>query len=383
VIRQASATIAESGIPDLQSISINGRFLGQPLTGVQRFALEMTKALDRRIGMGAVPEPLKGARWRLLAPRDVPETHDFQHIAVERFGPFSGHLWEQTSLARRAAGDILVGFGGSGPLLHRRQLVVIHDVTIFRHPEAFSASYRVTHKLLGFGLTRTARIATVSNFSRGELSAIFRVAPEKIPVVYNATDHFSGLAPDEAIMRRLGLEDRNFFFMLGTLKPNKNVDFAIRAFDALGDRGWKLVIAGALDRSGVFKADAPASAENLVFTGRLSDAEIVALERHARAFVFPSLYEGFGIPPLEAMTQSCPVLAADIPAVREACGEAALYFDPRNRPSLEDVMRRIMEVEGDAFGLAEKGRANLDRFSWDKSAETLLASLSEMAAPRR
>lgn len=372
-----------SGAPDLQTISINGRFLGQPLTGVQRFALEMTKALDRQIGAGAVPEALKDARWRVLAPQDIPETLEFQHIALERFGPFSGHLWEQTSLAVRAAGDTLVGFGGSGPLLHRRQLVVIHDVTIFRHPEAFSASYRATHKLLGFGLTRTARIATVSNFSRGELGTVFGVAPETVPVLYNATDHFSGVAPDETVLQRLGLEGTNFFFMLGTLKPNKNVDFAIRAFDALGDRGWKLVIAGALDKSGVFKADTPASAENLIFTGRLTDAEIVALERHARAFVFPSLYEGFGIPPLEAMTQGCPVLAADIPAVREACGEAALYFDPCDRASLEEAMQRIIDADGDALGLTEKGRANLARFSWDKSAETLLATLSEMAAPRR
>lgn len=372
-----------SGAPDLQTISINGRFLGQPLTGVQRFALEMTKGLDRRIGAGAVPEALKDARWRVLTPQDAPETLEFQHIAVERFGPFSGHLWEQTSLARRAAGDILVGFGGSGPLLHRRQIVVIHDVTIFRHPEAFSASYRATHKLLGFGLTRTARIATVSKFSRGELGTVFGVAPGTVPVLYNATDHFSGVTPDESVLQRLGLEGTNFFFMLGTLKPNKNVDFAIRSFDALGDRGWKLVIAGALDKSGVFKADAPASAENLIFTGRLTDAEIVALERHARAFVFPSLYEGFGIPPLEAMTQGCPVLAADIPAVREACGDAALYFDPRDRASLEEALRRVMDAEGDSLGLAEKGRANLARFSWDKSAETLLGTLSEMAAPRR
>ncbi|WP_306228170.1 glycosyltransferase family 4 protein [Bosea beijingensis] len=364
-------------------ISINGRFLGQPLTGVQRFALELTRALDRRIGAGAVPEALKGARWRLLAPQETPETGEFRHIALERFGPFSGHLWEQTALARRAAGDILVGFGGSGPLLHRRQLVVIHDVTIFRHPEAFSRAYRATHKLLGFGLTRTARIATVSRFSRGELGTIFGVAPEKVPVIYNATDHFSGLVPDESVLQRLGLEGTNFFFMLGTLKPNKNIDFAIRAFDALGDHGWKLVIAGGLDKSGVFKADAPASAENLVFPGRLTDAEIVALERRARAFVFPSLYEGFGIPPLEAMTQGCPVLAADIPAVREACGEAALYFDPRDRDSLEAALRQIMDADGAALGLPEKGHANLARFSWDKSAETLLATLSEMAAPRR
>lgn len=372
----------DGGAQHLQTISINGRFLGQPLTGVQRFALELTKALDRRIGAGTLPETLKGARWRLLSPQDVPESHEFRHIALERFGPFSGHLWEQTSLARRAARDILVGFGGSGPLLHRRQLVVIHDVTIFRHPEAFSRAYRATHKALGFGLTHTARIATVSRFSRGELGTIFRIPPEKIAVIYNATDHFSGLPPDEAVLQRLGLDGTNFFFMLGTLKPNKNVDFAIRAFDALGDRGWKLVIAGALDRSGVFKADAPASADNLIFTGRLTDAEIVALERHARAFVFPSLYEGFGIPPLEAMTQGCPVLAADIPAVREACGDAALYFDPRDSASLEAAMRRIMVTDGDALELVEKGRANLARFSWDKSAETLLSSLSEMAAPQ-
>jgi glycosyltransferase involved in cell wall biosynthesis len=367
----------------LQTISINGRFLGQPLTGVQRFAFELTRALDRRIGAGALPEKLKDARWRLLAPEDVPRTDEFRHIALERFGPFSGHLWEQTALARRAAGDLLVGFGGSGPLLHRRQLVVIHDVTIFRHPEAFSRAYRVTHKALGFGLTRTARIATVSRFSRGELGTIFRVRPDNIPVIYNATDHFSGLVPDETVLPRLGLEGTNFFFMLGTLKPNKNIDFAIRAFDALGDRGWKLVIAGALDRSGVFKADAPASAENLIFTGRLTDAEIVALERRARGFVFPSLYEGFGIPPLEAMTQGCPVLAADIPAVREACGEAALYFDPRDRASLEDAMRQIMGAGGDTSGLVGKGHANLARFSWDKSAEALLSTLSDMAAPRR
>lgn len=366
----------------MQTISINGRFLGQPLTGVQRFALEIAKALDRRVGAGVVPAALKDARWRILVPPDVPETQEFQHIVLERFGPFSGHLWEQTSLARRASGDVLVGFGGSGPLLHRRQLVVIHDVTIFRHPEAFSASYRATHKLLGFGLTRTARIATVSDFSRGEIGTVFGLAAERIPVLYNATDHFSDLTPDETVLQRLGLDGANFFFMLGTLKPNKNVDFAIRAFDALGDRGWKLVIAGALDKSGVFKADAPAGAQNLVFTGRLTDAEIVALERHARAFVFPSLYEGFGIPPLEAMTQGCPVLAADIPAVREACGEAALYFDPRDRSSLERAMQRIIDGDGDMAALAEKGRANLARFSWDKSAGRLLDTLAEMATPR-
>ena len=99
-------------------------------------------------------------------------------FGAERRGRGAGHLWEQTTLARATRGDILVGFGGSGPLLHPRQLVVIHDVTIFRHPEAFGRGYRALHKLLGFVLTRRAQVATVSQFSRRELGAVFGVPSE-------------------------------------------------------------------------------------------------------------------------------------------------------------------------------------------------------------
>ena len=361
----------------METISINGRFLGQPLTGVQRFARELTSALDRRIGRGELPPTLRRARWRLVVPQGVKADLQLDHIAVETRGRSSGHLWEQTALARATWRDTLIGFGGSGPLLHPRQLTVIHDATIFRHPEAFSRAYRATHTLLGFTLTRTARIATVSHFSRGELSAIFRVSSEPIAVIHNATDHFAKLKPDEAALDRFDLRGKNFFLLVGTIKPNKNVAFAIRAFAALGLPDWSLVIVGGVE-PGVFKETALGSAERLVFTGRLSDGEIAALERHAGAFVFPSLYEGFGIPPLEAMTQGCPVLAADIPSVREACGEAALYFDPRDLESLTRAMREIVEKPELHHALAMKGADNVARFSWDKSAEALLEVIAEM-----
>jgi glycosyltransferase involved in cell wall biosynthesis len=360
-------------------ISINGRFLAQPLTGVQRFARELTQALDRKLAAGEVPDALRGADWRLVVPDDAKVDLDLRAIRLERLGGGSGHLWEQTALAWRSRGDLLVGFGGSGPLLKRDQLTVIHDATIFRHPGSFSRSYRLFHGLLGFVLTRMATIATVSHFSRRELGKIFRVDPEGISVVYNATDHFAGLVPDETILDRLNLAGGDYFLLVGTLKPNKNIGFAIRAFESLVAPGQKLVIVGGI-HSRVFKGDDYGSGDNLVFAGRLNDAEIAALERHATAFVFPSLYEGFGIPPLEAMSQGCPVLASDIPPVREACGGAALYFNPLEPTTLVRAMQTVLDEPARRDGLIAAGYDNAKRFSWAGSADALLAIIARMRA---
>ncbi len=366
----------------MKTISINGRFLAQPLTGVQRFARELTQALDAKVAAGDVPAGLRGADWRLIVPHDADADLDLAAIRLERLGGGQGHVWEQTALAWRTRADRLIGFGGSGPLLHRDQLTVIHDATIFRHPESFGRAYRLFHGLLGFVLTRTATIATVSQFSRRELGEIFRVDPEGIVVIYNATDHFAGLAPDEAVMDRLKLAGGDYCLLVGTLKPNKNVAFAIRAFEALAAPGQRLVIVGGV-HAHVFKGASYGSGEHLVFAGRLTDAEIVALERHATAFVFPSLYEGFGIPPLEAMSQGCPVLASDIPPVREACGDAALYFDPLNQQALVEAMRAMLGHPSRTGPIVREqlisaGRANAKRFSWGASADALLAVIASM-----
>ncbi|CAN7328067.1 glycosyltransferase family 4 protein [Rhizobium rhizogenes] len=361
----------------MHSITINGRFLGQPLSGVQRFARELTLALDRKIAAGAVPAALKGASWRLAVPRNTPVDIELSAISVDAFGSGPGHLWEQTALLARSRGGPLIGFGGSGPLLHRRQVVIIHDVTIFRHPQSFKRSYRLLHGALGSILTRTAKIGTVSDFSRKELASVFRVPADGIDVVYNAVDHFAAIEPDETIIQRLGLKRNGFFLLVGTMKPNKNLDFAIRAFEALGDPDQKLVVVGGTAPT-VFKSDGPRSNDHMLFPGRLSDAEIAALERHATAFVFPSLYEGFGIPPLEAMTQGCPVLAADILAVREASGIAALYFDPMKQDELVTAMRRIAGDEALRADLRQKGHENVARFSWDSSAEKVLRMLESL-----
>jgi glycosyltransferase involved in cell wall biosynthesis len=364
-------------IVGVQTITINGRFLGQPQSGVQRFARELTLALDDKIAAGEVPATLMGAKWRIAVPRGTPVDIALKNISVDIFGSGPGHLWEQSALHYRSRGGRLVGFGGSGPLFHRRQAVVIHDVTIFRHPQSFKRSYRLLHGAIGSVLTRTAKIGTVSEFSRKELALVFRVPAAGIDVIYNAVDHFRSIVPDERIIDKLGLAQNGFFLLVGTIKPNKNLDFAIRAFEALGNAGQKLVVVGGSAPS-VFRSSNAASTSTILYPGRLTDAEIAALERNATAFIFPSLYEGFGIPPLEAMTQACPVLAADIPAVREASGAAALYFDPTKREELTNAMRRISSDQLLREQLRAAGKTNVARFSWSNSADRVLNMLAEL-----
>ena len=153
-------------------IFINGRFLEQPLGGVQRYAREMLAALDRALAA----EPNRMERWCLLTTGnelDCPSLQRIEKRVVQ--SRVRGHFWEQLALGRAARRGALIGLGGSGPLLHSRQLVVIHDASVFRHPEFYSARYGLWHRAIDRMLAKRARIATVSNFSRHELADVLQL----------------------------------------------------------------------------------------------------------------------------------------------------------------------------------------------------------------
>jgi glycosyltransferase involved in cell wall biosynthesis len=168
--------------------------------------------------------------------------------------------------------------------------------------------------------------------------------------------------------------------VLGNITPNKNLAVAIRALARLQPSPVRLVAVGRLEPSVFGQGDLPPIGEGLVLAGRLDDAEVVALMRSARALIFPSLYEGFGIPPLEAMANDCPVLASTAEAVRETCGDAAEYFNPRDDEALAALMRAAVDDTGAwrAHRIAA-GRARLARFSWRESAGTLAAEVEQMS----
>ena len=342
-----------------EPLFINGRFLTQPMSGVQRYAREIVRALDKR--------PDAADRYVLLTPVGADDLQ-LTTLPVQTVPGGRGHLWEQTALAWAARHGRLLSLGGSGPVLHPRHVVVVHDAAVFRHPDHFRWGYAAFHRILGRLLARRARLATVSEFSRRELAAVLNLPPSDITVAPNSADHLGAVTPDPAVVDSLDLTGRPYFVALGNLTPNKNLAVAIRALARLADPTVRLVLIGARP-SAIFDQPTIQTDPRLIFAGRRSDAEVAALLDGAHGLIFPSLYEGFGIPPLEAFVHGCPVIASDIAATREVCADAALYFAPHDDATLADHMTRLLTATDPVRRDAGLRRAAL--YSWSRSAEIL------------
>ena len=358
---------------------INGRFLSQKITGVQRYAAEMVKAIDALLASEHVAAPLRNADWQLLTPADASESLDLDRIKIRTVGRLRGHAWDQIDLARAAAGGRLISLSNSGPILHRDHIVVIHDAQVFRRPDFFNWRYLTVHRTLGRLLARHATIATVSAFSRRELAQVLNLSAIGIPVFPNSAEHFATTKPDPGILARLGVQPQKFFLYVGSRTKNKNLAVAIRAIQLLDRPDVPLVIVGG-DNSKVFQDNSGEGAAGLLLAGRLTDSEIAALYAQASAFVFPSLYEGFGVPPLEAMIFGCPVIASTADAVVETCGDAAAYFDANDAEALKQLMLERLATGAISEQERRRQQERVAFYSWQKSAKSLLEHLAPPAS---
>jgi glycosyltransferase involved in cell wall biosynthesis len=349
-------------------IYLNGRFLLQKMTGVQRFGRELIFHLDQLLDS---ENSRTEDEWILIAPNGTPAPQGLRKLTFVTFGDRRGHLWEQIDLFRATRRGLLVNLCNSGPLAHSKQLTVIHDAAVFRFPSNFSFAYATCHRLLGRALARRSRVATVSDFSRHELAELLHLKIDQVPVIPNGGNQILRNAADLDIVKRLNLVNVPFFLFVGSPTPNKNLSKAIDAFRRLSDPYVRFVIVGTTDQA-VFHSGIRELPENVVMPGRLTDCEIVALYRNARALVFPSIYEGFGIPPLEAMLLNCPVIAAEIPVLREICGNAALYCSPTDTESIVRGMQAIMRSQSLRQSLMDKGLIQVQRYTWTHSAEKLM-----------
>lgn len=352
-------------------LAINGRFLTQRITGVQRFATEITLALDAMAAEGLLP----GAR--LLRPADGTPSR-FPHLRDEPFGRLRGQAWEQIELPLRARGSLLVNLGNTAPLIPgRRQAVVIHDAGAFDTPESYSAAFRTWYRGLHRALPRLGtRLLTVSEFSRGRIAHHLGIAPARIGVVHEGGEHILRAPADAAILAKHGLLPGRFALVVGTRAAHKGLGGLAEAQALLAARGLTLAVAGAAD-AGVFRNAGDPAGQAVTPLGRVSDAELRALYESALCLIFPSRYEGFGLPPLEAMLCGCPVVATAAAAVPEVCGDAALWFDAEGPRRLPDALARLLDEPDLAATLRARGLARAAGYSWRGAAERLVALLGD------
>jgi len=356
-------------------VFINGRFLTQPATGVQRFAIELLKALDLILESDQTFSQKTG--FICLIPKETEDKilPQWKNILIQKCGRLNGNLWEQIELPFYARTGLLVDLCNIGPIFHFNQLVVFHDASVFAVPEAYSLAFKVKYRFIMWVLGHTARqIITDSQFSRNELAKYLRIGIEKILIISLGCEHILKSAPDYSIIEKNNLSDKPFILAVGSSSPYKNVSSLIKVINKFHSNQINLVIAGG-KYSKIFKLVEESDTENVIRLGYVTDSELRALYENALCFIFPSLYEGFGLPPLEAMACGCPVLSSNRASLPEICGDAALYFDPINEEEVYGTITSLIENTSLQNELRKKGLERAKLFTWENAAKFLIDAL--------
>jgi glycosyltransferase involved in cell wall biosynthesis len=303
--------------------------------------------------------------------------------------------WEQVALplaARRDKVDLLHCTSNIAPVLFKpcRLVTTIHDVIEFRRQSFGDTKLSFRHRLsrayrMGV-LPRVARMSelviTVSEYSRRDIAEVLGLPKEKIRVTYEApTITGKGLLSRAELFSRLGIPEKDYVFALGAVDKRKNTARLLKAYRELRtatDRDVDLVLAG-IEKPELFT---PLAGEGAYLFSFLPDEVIAALYKNALFFVYPSLYEGFGLPVLEAMNFGTPVLCSATTSVGEIAGEATLKCDPTAVGDLAAKMKLLLENPGLRTELAEQGCRRAREFSWERCAHQTLAVYYEVLGGR-
>ncbi len=356
-------------------------------TGTETYSLHLIRGLIRlgqahRLRLYTNGQPPDGLFWTGAAPSNV----ELRSISFPR-------LWTHLRLSAEMAARPPRGALCAGPRAavdsSPAYVVTVHDLGYLHYPEAHRA---VDRRYLDWSTRWNARQATAvladSAATKADLVRAYGVEPGKIHVVYLGRDESLAPVLDPSVLAaaraRYGIGER-YLFYVGTLQPRKNLARVIEAFVRLagtpafagvqlvlgGKRGW--LYDDLFDR--VERLDLQ---DRVLFPGYIEDADLPALLSGALAFVFPSLYEGFGIPVLEAGACGVPVITSNTSSLPEVAGDAALLVDPHDVDAIADAMVRLVTDEALRADLARRGLENVERFSWEKCARETLAVLESV-----
>ncbi|MCB2201789.1 glycosyltransferase family 4 protein [bacterium] len=343
----------------MQALIVNARFLTQPTTGVQRYGQQLSLAIKKL-----------RPRTRFVSPPNILHREIAEQLGAEVIGTATGHVWEQVALPRFLRkctdSDFLLCLGNTGPVRYENQVGVIHDLSVFRHPESYSRRFGLLYRSLLPRLTRTCRaIVTDSDFSKKELQAEFGIDDDRLFVVpCGVGAEFRAAIPDTS--------PEPYILAVSSLAPHKNLERLLRAFESLELHGVGLKILGAGANAFARTSLQTGKLRNIEFLGHVSDEELIELYRKATLFVYPSMYEGFGLPPLEAMACGCPCVVSNAASMPEVCRDAVVYCEPTDIVGIAHAILKLYRDPELQQRCRERGSEIVWSYTWEAAARKML-----------
>jgi glycosyltransferase involved in cell wall biosynthesis len=360
----------------VSTIFINGRFLTKAITGVQRYAFELLSHFDILLEEAEY----RSVKLVCLTPHYLVTLPAWKNIEIRQIGQAQGNLWEQIDLPFHARRNLLFSPANTGPFYYSNQVLTFHDASTFAFPDAYSFAFRAKYQFLFKTLVRTAKlIFTDSLFSQRELAHYLRVPVERFLVIPLGGDHFKSIKSDPTILEKCGISSEAYFLTVASQSRHKNFSCILDAARILKSKVNFVAVGGKFQQ--VFHQNGKIEREtlppNVQSLGYLNDSQVKALYENALGFIFPSLYEGFGLPVLEAMNCACPVLCSAAASLPEVGGEAVLYFDPLDANSLVSTIEHFLGNSDPAlkFNLRAKALKHAEHFTWEKTARQTLKAL--------
>lgn len=368
---------------DIIKIGINARYLQRKVTGIERYLLELIKNMTRL-------EPTKKFVLFFCGHEPVPDLQlpnnvDSYISKRNTRNRIWRIVWEQYLLAKELRQKNIQLFHGPSfvvPLAKPcKYILTVHDLSYYLYPESLTVATRLYFKFfLPHSLKKADKIIADSQSTKKDLIRLFKTPEDKINVIYLGIDKEIYALKNKSLLAQVRHKynlPEKFILFIGMLSPRKNLPRMLNAFNILKKKGYphKFVVVGAkgwLYESIFANVKKQNLQDEVIFTGYVPDAELPAFYKLADLFLFTTLYEGFGLPILEAMASGCPVVTSTTSSMPEVAGDAALLVDPKNVGEIAKAMENILTNKKLKQELIRAGSRQIKKFSWKKTAEETL-----------